>query len=119
VDFILAKGMSDIKAKEKTLTQLFLDGLKSIQGVTIYGPGNAARQISIVSFNIDGVMPSEASLALDEQFSIMSRPGLHCAPSAHRTIGTFPGGTVRFSFGCFNTEDEINRALEAVHQLSR
>jgi len=119
VDFILTTGLSNIQAKEKTLTQLFLDGLKSIQDVTIYGPGDAARQISIVSFNIDGVTPSEASLALDEQFGIMSRPGLHCAPSAHRTIGTFPGGTVRFSFGYFNTEDDINRALETVRQLSR
>jgi cysteine desulfurase family protein len=119
VDFILVNGMSAIRAKEKALTQYFLDGLKPIQGVTIYSPGDAARQISIVSFNIAGVLPSEASLAFDEQFGIMSRPGLHCAPSAHRTIGTFPGGTVRFSFGYFNTEDEINQALAAVRQLSR
>ena len=119
VDFILANSMCAIQAKEKTLTQLFLDGLKSIQGVTIYGPGDAARQISLVSFNVAGVMPSEASLAFDEQFGIMSRPGLHCAPSAHMTIGTFPRGTVRFSFGYFNTEDEINQALAAVRHLSR
>ncbi|HYA14928.1 MAG TPA: aminotransferase class V-fold PLP-dependent enzyme [Syntrophales bacterium] len=119
VDFILANGMSTIRTKEKVLTQRFLDGLKSIQGVTIYGPADAARQISIVSFNIDGIAPSEASLAFDEKFGIMSRPGLHCAPSAHRTIGTFPGGTVRFSFGYFNTEDQVSYAIEAVRKLSR
>jgi selenocysteine lyase/cysteine desulfurase len=63
--------------------------------------------------------PSEASFALDEQYGIMSRPGLHCAPAAHRTIGTFPGGTVRFSFGYFNTEEEISYALDALQQISR
>ncbi len=64
-------------------------------------------------------MPSEAALELDERFAIMSRPGLHCAPAAHRTIGTFPQGTVRFGFGFFNTEAEIDAALEAIRDLAR
>ena len=119
VEYILGRGIDVIRAGEITLTQHFLDGLKSIGGVQIYGPSDASRQISVVSFNIDGMTPSEVSFDFDEQFDIMSRPGLHCAPSAHRTIGTFPGGTVRFSFGCFNTEEEIRCALDALRKLSR
>ena len=118
-EYILRKGIDHIRAKEILLTQCFLDGLKSISGVRTYGPGEAARQISVVSFNIDGMTSSEVSFALDEQFGIMSRPGLHCAPSAHRTIGTFPEGTVRFSFGYFNTEEEISLALDALREISR
>ncbi len=118
-EYILRKGIDHIRTKEILLTQYFLDGLKSISSVRIYGPGEASRQISVVSFNVDGLTPSEVSFAFDEQYGILSRPGLHCAPSAHRTIGTFPGGTVRFSFGYFNTEEEINYALDAVRQLSR
>lgn len=119
VDYVMGKGIDNIRAEEMRLTRRFLDGLKSINGAHIYGPCDASRQISVVSFNIDGLTPSEVSFALDEQSSIMSRPGLHCAPAAHRTIGTFPGGTVRFSFGYFNTEDDIERALDAVQQISR
>jgi cysteine desulfurase/selenocysteine lyase len=118
-EYILKKGIDHIRDKEILLTQRFLDGLKSISGVHIYGPSDASRQISVVSFNLDGLTPSEISFTLDEQYGIMSRPGLHCAPSSHRTIGTLPGGTVRFSFGYFNTEEEINYALDALLQLSR
>ena len=113
------ENFGEIRTKESRLTDLFLNGLKSISGIRIYGPGDPTRQIPVVSFNIEGVSPSEAALTLDERFGIMSRPGLHCAPAAHRTIGTFPGGTVRFSFGYFNTEEEINKALEAISYLSK
>ncbi|MEN6318332.1 MAG: aminotransferase class V-fold PLP-dependent enzyme [Syntrophaceae bacterium] len=119
VEYIVGRGIDTIRAGEITLTQRFIEGLKSIGGIRIYGPGDASRQISVVSFNVDGMMPSEVSFAFDEQFGIMSRPGLHCAPSAHRTIGTFSEGTVRFSFGCFNTEEEISYALDAVKQLKK
>lgn len=118
VEYIIAWGVDTIRAGEIALTQQFLNGLKSIEGIRIYGPGDASRQISVVSFNLDGMTPSEASFAFDERFGIMSRPGLHCAPSAHRTIGTFSEGTVRFSFGSFNTEEEISYALDAIRQLS-
>jgi cysteine desulfurase family protein len=117
VRYILSQGVQQIRNKEKRLTATFLDGLRSIGGLRIYGHG-VSPHAPIVSFNIDGLMPSEVALSLDEQFGIMSRPGLHCAPSAHRTIGAFPEGTVRFSFSCFNTEDEINFALNALERLT-
>lgn len=119
VTYILQKGVENIQTEEMMLTRRFLDGMKTIGGVHVYGPDNTAHWISVVSFNIDGMTPSEASLAFDEQFGIMCRPGLHCAPAAHRTIGTFPGGTIRFSFGYFNTPDDIDHALNAVRKLSR
>jgi len=62
--------------------------------------------------------PSEAALAFDENHGIMSRPGLHCAPAAHKTIGTFPHGTNRFSFGYFNTPEQIDRALEGIEKIA-
>ena len=93
-------------------------GLREIPGIDLYGPDDPSYRTAIVSFNIAGLMPSEAAQELDERFAIMSRPGLHCAPAAHRTIGTFPRGTVRFGFGAFNTEEEIDAALEAVRVLA-
>lgn len=71
-----------------------------------------------VSFNIDGASPSDVSDTLAEKYRIMSRPGLQCAPLAHRTFGTFPEGTVRFSFGIFNTSDDVNKAVAALEEIS-
>ncbi|MFA7463900.1 MAG: aminotransferase class V-fold PLP-dependent enzyme [Syntrophales bacterium] len=118
VKYVVSEGLESIRGRESMLTGLFLDGLKSIRGVCTYGPSDVSGRIPVVSFNVDGMAPSEVSLILDERFGIMSRPGLHCAPAAHKTIGTFPGGTVRFSFGVFNTEKEIEYALGALAQLS-
>jgi selenocysteine lyase/cysteine desulfurase len=118
INFILAQGLDTINAHEKRLTELFLQGIGAVDGVTIYGLKNVSRRISVVSFNIRDMDPAKAALELDERFGIMSRPGLHCAPSAHKTIGTFPAGTVRFSFSYFNTVEEINRAVDAVRSLA-
>jgi cysteine desulfurase family protein len=119
VDFIMGRSVEKIRAEEISLTRQFLDGMKSIEGVHVYGAGDAFLQIPVVSFTIGCLTSSEASFALDEKYGIMSRPGLHCAPAAHRTIETFPGGTVRFSFGYFNTEEEIGYALDAISHLAR
>jgi selenocysteine lyase/cysteine desulfurase len=118
INFILSQGLNTINAHEKNLTELFLQGIGTVDGVTIFGLKDASRRISVVSFNIRGMDPAKAALELDERFGIMSRPGLHCAPSAHRTIGTFPAGTVRFSFSYFNTVEEINQAVNAVRSLA-
>ena len=118
IEFILSQGLDTINAHEKHLTELFLQGIGNLDGVTIYGHKDASRRIAVVSFNIRGMNPAKAALELDERFGIMSRPGLHCAPSAHKTIGTFPAGTVRFSFSYFNTVEEINQAVDAVRFLA-
>jgi cysteine desulfurase / selenocysteine lyase len=118
INFILSEGLNTITAHEKCLTELFLQGIGSVDGVTIYGLKDASRRISVVSFNIRDIDPAKAALELDERFGIMSRPGLHCAPSAHKTIGTFPAGTVRFSFSYFNTVEEIHQAVDAVRVMA-
>ncbi|HOF77174.1 MAG TPA: aminotransferase class V-fold PLP-dependent enzyme [Smithellaceae bacterium] len=119
IEFIRSKGLKNITAHEKQLTGLFLQGIEAIKGVTVYGIKDEYRQIPVVSFNIQGMDPAKVSLELDEQFEIMSRPGLHCAPAAHKTLGTYPSGTVRFSFSCFNTEEQIIKAIEAIRQIGK
>ncbi len=118
-EFISSTGIETIRSNEEMLTGRFLDGLKNIKGVKIFGSDDKKRRTSIVSFNIKGMTPSDVSFELDEKYGIMSRPGLHCAPSAHRTIGTFPQGAARFSFGYFNSAEEIDIALAAIENISR
>lgn len=118
IRFVLDLGVERTREKEMHLTRRFLEGMAGIPGTILYGPQNARQRTAVVSFNIRGISPSELAFELDEQFAVLSRPGLHCAPAAHRTIGTFPEGTVRFSFGHSTTEDEIRRGLEAVAQIS-
>jgi len=119
IHWILNKGVGTIRDHEMTLTRWLIAGLSQIPGITVYGGLDAARQTSTVSFNVTRTEPSEVGLRLDEEHSIMCRVGLHCAPAAHRTIGTFPTGTVRFGLGAFNTRQEIDAALAAVRQLAR
>jgi cysteine desulfurase family protein len=118
VRWVLEHGVEVIRAHEAALTRQLLDGLKSIPGVTIYGGRDAARQTATVSFNINGKEPSEVGLRLDEEHGILCRVGLHCAPAAHRTMETFPTGTVRFSLGAFNTAADVQSAVEAVRRLA-
>ena len=118
VRFVLETGVESIRNKEIALSGQLMDGLKDIPGIRIYGCNNAQKQTPVVSFTMEGTRPSEAALALDEDFGIMSRPGLHCAPSAHRTIGTFPQGTIRLSPGYFNTAEEIQYTLHAIAQIA-
>ncbi len=118
IDWILEKGITNIQSSESTLTQKLLDGLRNIPRVRVYGPQNSAHNAGTVSFNIQGLAPSEVGLRLDEEFEILARVGLHCSPAAHKTIGTFPVGTVRFGLGIFNRAQEVNRAVEAVAKLA-
>jgi cysteine desulfurase / selenocysteine lyase len=118
VGFILEQGIETVRTHEEKLTSRLMAGLSSIPGVKIYGVRDASCKTSVVSFNIKGTSPSDAVLSLDTDYGIMARPGLHCAPSAHRTIGTFPEGTVRFSPGCFTTPEEIDYAVEAVSAIA-
>jgi selenocysteine lyase/cysteine desulfurase len=100
------------------MTQRLIDGLRQIDAVTVYGGLDADRQTATVSFNVSRMAPSQAGLRLDEEYGIMCRVGLHCAPAAHKTIGTFSDGTVRFGLGALNTLPEVEEALQAVRQLA-
>lgn len=118
VRWVLERGIETIRAHEVTMTQRLIDGLGAVDGVTVYGGLDAERQTATVSFNIAGMAASEAGLRLDEEHGIMCRVGLHCAPAAHKTIGTFPDGTIRFGLSAFNTLEEVEQAVEAVRQLA-
>ncbi len=119
IRWVLRQGVEAIRAHEMKLTQQLIEGLQEIPDVTLYGGLDTARQTATVSLNIAGMEPSEVGLRLDEEYSILCRVGLHCAPAAHRTIGTFPVGTVRFGLGAFSTALEVDAAVEAIRQLAR
>jgi len=119
VRFVLERGVEEIRRHEVELTQKLIEGLSTIPGVTVYGGRDPQRQTATVSFNVEGLEPSEVGLRLDEERGILCRVGLHCAPAAHKTIGTFPRGTVRFGLGYFNTMEEVERAVEAVGKLAK
>jgi len=119
VDFVLFKGVDQIKRQEALLVKMFIEGLKSMPGIILYGHDSVDQRTPVVSFNIEGTDPAVIALQLDERFKIMARSGIHCAPSAHKTIGTYPHGTVRFSFSYFNTEEQIIKALDVLNKISK
>jgi cysteine desulfurase family protein len=118
VRYVMERGVAEIRRHERRLTQRLIDGLRGISGVEVQGTGYAGRQTAAVSFTIAHEQVSGIAHQLDERFAILCRPGLHCAPQAHRTLGTFPDGTVRLAPGAFNTEAEIDRAIDAVTRLA-
>ncbi len=119
VRHIMKRGIEAIRAQEMELTQQLVDGIKILDGVTVHGPTDAARRTSIVSFTVAGHRVSEIGLRLDEEFGILSRVGLHCAPAAHRTIGTFPEGTVRLALGLHTTQEEVASVIDAAKKILR
>jgi len=118
IRFVLDTGVDVIRKKEDELLKYFMNSFQENPAVTLFGPVNPGERTSVVSFNIDGVTPSDTAFIFDEEYGILSRPGLHCAPSAHRTLGTFPDGTNRFSFGYFNTFEEIDIAVKAIEKIT-
>ena len=112
-------GMEKIFTHEQRLTEQFLQGLAALPNVQIFGRTDLQDRTGVVSLRLDGIDPAQLAYALDADYGIMTRVGLHCAPNAHRTIGSFPTGTVRFSFGWFNTEDDVQQALNALQELGR
>lgn len=105
-------------AHERALSVRLLEGLRAIPGVTLLGPDTAEQRVAVFSLDFGGQDNAAAAVRLEEDYGILTRCGLHCAPGAHRTLGTFPRGTVRLSAGWFTTEAEIDRALEAVAAVS-
>jgi len=118
VRFVLSQGIDEIRQHEMRLTRSLLEGLGDIEKITVYGPKNPYEQTPTVSINVKGREASEVGYRLDRQFEIMTRVGLHCNPGTHRTIGTFPHGTVRLSMGFFNTQEEVGQVLEALREIA-
>lgn len=119
VRWLAERGVGIVREHEKIMTRLLLDGLGNIGGVKVFGPADENRQTATVSFVVAGMSVSDVGMRLSDEYDVMSRVGLHCAPRAHRTLGTFPEGTVRFSMGPFTTGENVNAAVEAVADIIR
>jgi cysteine desulfurase family protein len=117
IEFIGETGIDRIRAHEGDLISHLIDGFGRMSGVELYGPLTAGRHGGALSINLKGLDPAAVGFALDHDHGIICRVGLHCAPDAHRTIGTFPRGTVRISPGYFNTHEDIDDLLAAVSTL--
>lgn len=110
-------GIANIHKHEMKLTSYFIEKISDIPSIEIIGPKDITLRTSVVSINFKEMDNSMASFILDKDFGIMTRVGLHCAPSAHKSLKTFPIGTVRFSFGNFNTIEEIDYAIESILKI--
>ncbi|MEG0339107.1 MAG: aminotransferase class V-fold PLP-dependent enzyme [Oscillospiraceae bacterium] len=117
LDFILHKGISALRAHELELTSQFLNGICDIDGVHLCGTKDLKRRVGVISLDFAAIDNAKVSFRLENEFGILTRCGLHCAPSAHKTLGTFPRGTVRFSFGFNNTSADISAALIAIKTI--
>ncbi len=118
VNFILKIGQEKITAHERGLAAILHRGLAEISGVKVFGPRPADRGLAVVSFTLNDASPAEIGFRLDREFSILTRVGLHCAPRAHRSLGTFPTGTVRLAPGWFNRKEEIEAVLSAIERIA-
>jgi cysteine desulfurase family protein len=113
-------GISDeeILTRERSLASRILRGLGEVPRVTFYGPGDTEHRLGTISFNLDGLEPAEIGRRLDQDYGILVRCGLHCSPYAHRTLGTFPRGSVRVSVGYSNTPEDVDQFLRAVTEIA-
>ncbi|MHB1319196.1 MAG: aminotransferase class V-fold PLP-dependent enzyme, partial [Anaerolineae bacterium] len=118
VRFLLARGIGEVRRHEVALTERLVTGLESISGVTVFGPSRPEDRTATVSIRVEGLRVSEVGWRLDEEYEILCRVGLHCSPATHRTLGTFPEGTVRLSAGIFTTPEEIDRAVDALREIA-
>jgi cysteine desulfurase family protein len=118
IAFVASRGVDAIHAAELALVRRLEEGLAAIPGVTVYNRGGDRPRCAVVSFTIKGMDPATIGFMLDHRHGISVRVGLHCAPLAHKSIGTFPEGTVRISPALFNTEAHIDRLLAAVRELA-
>ncbi len=117
VRWVLDRSVAAIRAHELELTRVLIENLSAIPGVTVYGPADATQRTATVSCTVRNRTVSEIGLRLDDEFNVLCRVGLHCAPAAHRSLGTFPNGTVRFAAGASTTLEEIQAAVAAVRHL--
>lgn len=116
---LLETGVEAIREEEKALCSRFLDGASQIAGLTVYGTKNADNCVAVVSVGIPGQDAGILAQRLHDEHGVLTRSGLHCSPLAHRTAGTYPEGTVRFSFGPGTTPGQIDTALAALETLAR
>ena len=116
--YILNKGTESIYSHEKNLLEIFIKELRKNRKIKIYGPESIEHRSGVVPINIEGMDSSEVANILDSSYGIAVRPGLHCAPLAHKAIGTEKIGAVRFGVGPFNKRSDIMEAVKALYEIS-
>ncbi|MDR2861766.1 MAG: aminotransferase class V-fold PLP-dependent enzyme [Syntrophobacterales bacterium] len=119
VAYINATGMKSISDKEMLLTAAFIDKVSGIKGVDIIGGEDTENRVAVVSLDFTDNDNAAIAAALDSNYGIMTRCGLHCAPIAHQTLNTYPHGTVRFSFGHFNSLDDVEYIGQSIKEILR
>jgi cysteine desulfurase family protein len=111
-------GVDRVQDRLTELGRRFRDGLAGVDGVTLHGPADPADSVGIASLNVEGVPCATVARLLDDEWGVMTRAGLHCSPAGHRSLGTAPEGTLRFSWGYDTTERDIDIAVEAVRTIA-
>lgn len=118
LSFVMDQGVENIQGQKELLTQRFLEGLSIMNGVCLGGPGLGLPRESVFSLFFTNRDQGEIAYLLEREYGILTRSGLHCSPLAHQVLGTFPQGSVRFSFGLFTTAAEVDAALLAIHRIT-
>ena len=116
--WVRERGLETLRAHELALSTSLRDGLENIKGLRLYGPLEPRLATAVVSFTLEDRSVSEIGYRLDEDFDILCRVGLHCAPAAHRSIGSFPQGTVRLAPGPLNTLAEVKTVVGAIERIA-
>ena len=116
--YVSARGVDSLRAHEKELTKRFMDGIRDIPQVKLSGPDGLENRVGVLSLDFLDRDNAAVAYELEQRFGILTRCGLHCAPSAHRSLGTFPKGTVRFSLGYANSEADVDAAVAAIRALA-
>jgi len=114
MEFLMAEGLEKLHAHEMALCKRFLDGVAQIPGAVVCGPQGLENRVGVISLDFPGQDNAEVAYRLEMDHGILTRCGLHCAPSAHKSLDTFPRGTVRFSLGFASTEEDVDTALAAI-----
>ena len=114
MEFLQAEGLEKLHTHEMELTKRFLDGVARIPGAVVCGPQGLENRVGVISLDFPGQDNAEVAYRLEMDHGILTRCGLHCAPSAHKALDTFPRGTVRFSLGFASTEEDVDTALAAI-----
>ena len=117
-EYLSEVGITEVHARSVTLGARFREALAGVEGIVLYGPDDPAAGIGILSVNVEGSPCATVARLLDDEWGVMTRAGLHCAPAAHRSLGTAPDGTVRLSWGYDTTEEQIDIAAEALRTVA-
>lgn len=124
LSYIMEQGMDNLRQHKESLSHQFLAGLSVIKGVRLAGPGlldsrKHMRREAVFSLVFEKADQGDAAFRLERDYGVLTRSGLHCAPLAHQALGSFPAGSVRFSFGCFTTAEEVDAALMAISAIAK